>query len=65
MVFGATTFRENAEMLTSGADPNAHDERNVRTTRMPAFVISAILKATLGGSDATIVSGDAADIVTR
>ncbi len=65
MVFGATTFRENAEILTSGIDPNAHDEWNVRTMRMPAFVISSTLEDTLGWPDATIVSGDAVDIVTR
>ena len=31
MVFGATTFRENAEILLSGDDPHSHDEWNVRT----------------------------------
>ncbi|MCU1398023.1 MAG: hypothetical protein JWN62_1132, partial [Acidimicrobiales bacterium] len=33
MVFGATTFRENAEILTSGLDPNSFDEWNVRTIK--------------------------------
>lgn len=65
MVFGATTFRENAEILTAGIDPNAFDEWNVRTMRMPATVISSTLKDTLGWPDATIVSGDAVDIVAR
>ncbi len=65
MVFGATTFRENAKILTSGTDPNALDEWNVRTMRMPATVLSSTLHDTLGWPDATIVSGDAADIVTR
>ncbi len=32
---------------------------------MPATVISSTLRDTLGWPDATIVSGDAADIVTR
>ena len=31
MVFGATTFREMAQIMTSGIDPNALDEWNVRT----------------------------------
>src|SRR6476659_43249 len=35
MVFGATTFRENAAILLSGDDPNSQDEWNVRTMRMP------------------------------
>ena len=63
MVFGATTFRENAEIMTSGADPHTLHEWNVRTLRMPATVISSTLKDTLGWPDATIVSGDAVDIV--
>lgn len=65
MVFGATTFRENAEILTSGLDPLALDEWNQRTLRMPAFVISATLDDTLGWPDATILRGDAVEIVTR
>ena len=65
MVFGATTFRENAEILTSGIDPNALDEWNQRTLRMPATVISSTLTDTLGWPDATIVSGNAVDIVTQ
>ncbi|MET0418233.1 MAG: dihydrofolate reductase family protein [Actinoplanes sp.] len=65
MVYGATTFREMAEIMTSSADPNALDEWNVRTMRAPATVISATLKDTLGWPDATIVSGDAVEIVTR
>ena len=48
MVFGATTFRETAEIMSSGIDPNALDEWNVRTMRMPATVISSTLKDTLG-----------------
>ena len=65
MVFGATTFRETAAILTSGIDPNALDEWNVRTMRMPATVISSTLRDTLGWPDATIVSGNAVDIVAR
>ena len=65
MVFGATTFRENAAILLSGDDPHSHDEWNVRTLQMPATVISSTLRETLGWPDATIVSGDAVEIVTR
>lgn len=65
MVFGATTFRENAQILTSGTDPNALDEWNQRTMAMPATVISSTLHDTLGWPDATIVSGDAVEIVSR
>lgn len=65
MVFGATTFRENAHIMVAGDDPNALHEWNVRTMRMPATVISSTLIDTLGWPDATIVRGDAVDIVTR
>jgi dihydrofolate reductase len=65
MVFGATTFRENAEIMVSRDDPHTLHEWNVRTMRMPATVISSTLRDTLGWPDATIVSGDAVDIVTR
>jgi dihydrofolate reductase len=65
MVFGATTFRENAAILLSGDDPHSHDEWNVRTLQSPATVISSTLDDTLGWPDATIVRGDAVEIVTR
>jgi dihydrofolate reductase len=65
MVFGATTFRENAEILVAGEDPYTRHEWNVRTLRMPATVISSTLSDTLGWPDATIVRGDAVEIVTR
>ena len=64
MVFGATTFRENAKIMTSGTDPHTLHEWNVRTMRMPATVISSTLQDTLGWPDATIVRGNAVDIVT-
>ncbi len=62
MVFGATTFRENAAILVAGDDPLGQDEWNVRTLRMPATVISSTLDDTLGWPDATIVRGDAAEV---
>ena len=65
MVFGATTFRENAEILTSGTDPHTLHEWNIRTMSMPATVISSTLQDTLGWPDATIVRGNAVDIVNR
>jgi len=65
MVFGATTFRQNAEMLLRGDDPNSLDEWNRRTLLVPAIVISSTLRDTLGWPDATIESGDGAEIVSR
>ena len=65
MVFGATTFRENAAILLSGDDPYSQHEWNVRTLQAPATVISSTLTDTLGWPDATIVRGDAANVVAR
>ena len=65
MVYGATTFREVAEIMTSGLDPNSLDEWNVRLIRTPATVVSTTLRDTLGWPDATIVDGDAVDVVAR
>lgn len=65
MVYGATTFREMAEIFSAASDPNTLDEWNVRTLKTPATVLSATLQDTLGWPDATIDGGDAADVVTR
>jgi hypothetical protein len=54
-----------AQIMSAGIDPHALDEWNVRTMRMPATVVSCTLRDTLGWPDATIVSGDAVDIVAR
>ena len=65
MVYGATTFREVAEIMTSGLDPNTLDAWNVRLVQLPATVISTTLRDTLGWPDATIVSGDGTEVVAR
>jgi dihydrofolate reductase len=65
MVFGATTFRQNAEILLRSDDPNSQDEWNRRSLQMPTIVISSTLRDTLGWPDATIESGDGAAIVSR
>jgi dihydrofolate reductase len=66
MVYGATTFRENAGMVL-GDDPDAfaaHDW-NQRILQSPATVISSTLTDTMGWPDATIERGDGAEIVAR
>lgn len=65
LVFGATTFRENAEIFRAGVDPHTLDEWNVRMLRMPATVISSTLDDVLGWPDATVVGGDAIRTVGR
>ncbi|WP_290052481.1 dihydrofolate reductase family protein [Amycolatopsis solani] len=61
MVVGANTHRLNAELLP--ADPAALDPWVARLRTLPATVVSTTLKDPLGWPDATIVSGDAVDVV--
>ena len=66
MVFGANTYREFSRMLTSGTEDS--DVRDPWVTRMhhqPATVVSSTLQGPLDWPDATVVSGDAVDIVAR
>ncbi len=66
MVLGATTFRQFVEMLASSTEES--DVRDPWVTRMrntPATVVSSTLEGPLDWPDATIVSGDAVDIVAR
>jgi dihydrofolate reductase len=65
IIFGATTFRENAQIVSSGTDLDALDEWYVRLMRMPATVVSSTVHETLGWPDATVVNGDAVDVVSR
>ena len=66
MVFGANTFREFVSMLASSTDES--DVRDPWVTRMrslPATVVSSTLHAPLDWPEATVVSGDAIDVVAR
>ena len=66
MVFGATTFREFVQMLaTSTEKSDVRDPWVTRMRNMPATVVSSTLKEPLDWPDATVVSGNAVDIVTR
>jgi dihydrofolate reductase len=66
MVFGATTFRANLEMLTPSSEgADALDPWVARMRSLPTTVISSTLQLPLDWPDVTVVSGDAVDIVTR
>ncbi|UJW34772.1 dihydrofolate reductase family protein [Saccharothrix sp. AJ9571] len=66
MVFGATTFRAHARMVASSAEgDDVRDPWVARMRDLPATVVSSTLEDTFGWPDATIVRGDAVDIVTR
>jgi dihydrofolate reductase len=66
MVFGATTYRAFAEMLASSTEES--DVRDPWVTRMvslPTIVVSTTLQGPLDWADATVVNGDAVDVVAR
>ena len=65
MVFGATTFRQMSEILGSGREASEVDEWNWRMRDMPATVLSRTLHGPLDWPNATVVSGDAVDVVAR
>ena len=66
MVFGANTHRAFAEMLaSSAAESEVHDPWVTRMVSLPATVISNTLEEPLDWPDATVVSGDAVDVVAR
>jgi dihydrofolate reductase len=66
MVFGANTYREFVEMLASSTEGSeVRDAWVSRMINMPATVVSTTLKEPLDWPNATVVSGDAVDIVAR
>lgn len=66
MVFGATTFRQFVQMLASSTeDSGVGDPWVTRMRSMPATVVSSTLEGPLDWPDATVVRGDAVDVVAR
>jgi dihydrofolate reductase len=66
MVFGGTTFRQFARMLASSTeDSDVRDPWVTRMWNLPATVVSTSLQEPLDWPDATVVSGDAVEVVTR
>jgi dihydrofolate reductase len=66
MVFGADTYRLFAQFLASGTEESeVHDAWITRMLSLPATVVSNTLKGSLDRPDATVVSGDAVDVVAR
>jgi dihydrofolate reductase len=66
MVLGANTFREFVQMLSPGAEESAaNDPLAIRMRNMPTTVVSTTLEEPLDWPDATVVRGDAVDVVAR
>jgi dihydrofolate reductase len=66
MVFGANTYRHFAGMLASSTEESVvRDPWVTRMWNMPATVVSTTLEEPLDWPNATVVSGDAVDVVAR
>ncbi len=65
MVFGPNTYRAFAQLLAAGTEEAVHDPWVTRMRNLPATVVSKSLNGPLDWPDATIVSGDAVDVVAR
>ena len=66
MVFGANTYRAFAGMLAASTEESeVRDPWVTRMWNMPATVVSTTLEEPLDWPNATVVSGDAVDVVAR
>jgi dihydrofolate reductase len=66
MVFGANTYRLFAQMLASSTEESeVRDPWVTRMVNLPAIMVSTTLEEPLDWADATVVSGDAVDVVAR
>jgi dihydrofolate reductase len=66
MVFGANTYRAFARMLASSTEESeVRDPWVTRMIGLPATVVSTTLEGPLDWPDATVVGGDAVDVVAR
>jgi dihydrofolate reductase len=66
LVLGATTFREFLHFLgPANAPPAVDDPVNTRMKNLPTTVVSTTLEGPLDWPDATLVHGDAVDVVAR
>jgi dihydrofolate reductase len=66
LVLGANTFRLFAQVLGPITEESAvSDPVNTRMRNLPTTVVSTTLEGPLDWPDATLVKGDAVDVVTR
>src|SRR5688500_14238966 len=66
MVFGANTYRQFVRLLASSTEESdVRDPWVTRMRSMPATVVSTTLEGPLNWPNATVVRGDAVDVVAR
>ena len=63
LVLGGTTFRQFVEVLAPGS--GVDDPVNMRMKHLPTTVVSSTIDRPLDWPDATVVPGDAVDVVAR
>ena len=66
MVFGANTYRLFAEMLASSTEESeVRDPWVTRMVTLPAIIVSTTVEEPLDWADATLMRGDAVEVVAR
>jgi dihydrofolate reductase len=66
IVLGATTFRQFAQLMgPNGGELTELDPVNARMRSLPTTVVSSTLEGPLDWPNATLVSGDAVDVVAQ
>ena len=65
MVLGANTYRQFAQLLGPSTEPDELDPVNARMRSLPTTVVSTTLEEPLDWPNATLVSGDAVEVVAR
>jgi dihydrofolate reductase len=66
MVLGANTYRQFVQVLGPSIEESEVDDPvNIRMRSLPTTVVSTTLEGPLDWPDATLVSGDAVDVVAR
>jgi len=65
MVLGANTYRAFAQLLASNTEQTVRDAWVTRMRHLPATVVSNTLEGSLDWPDATVVRGDAVEVVAR
>ncbi len=66
MVYGANTYRQFVELLgPSTEESEVSDPVNTRMRNLPTTVVSTTLEGPLDWPNATLVRGDAVDVVAR
>ena len=65
MVFGANTYRAFVQLLDVGEEESVEDLWVARMMDLPTTIVSTTLTERVKWPDATVVSGDAVDVVAR